>query len=86
LKLAIKWDTISGSMYSVQVDTIASFNSTALREFSAITADSLVLDRLLYNQKYYWRVMAYNQNDSADWSLTRLLLLKQAQILHLNSQ
>ncbi|HRR52271.1 MAG TPA: T9SS type A sorting domain-containing protein [Bacteroidales bacterium] len=76
LKLAIKWDTISGSMYRIQVDTTANFNSTMLSEFSAITADSVSLNRLLYNQKYFWRVMAYHQNDSADWSLTRLFTTK----------
>ncbi len=76
LKLAIKWDTISGSMYWIQVDTTASFDSPLLRNFSSVTTDSVMLNNLLYNQKYFWRVMAYHQYDSADWSLTRLFTTK----------
>lgn len=74
----IKWDTISGSMYWIQVDTTDSFNSTLLREFSAINADNVMLNDLLYDQKYFWRVMAYHQYDSAAWSATRLFNTKSA--------
>ena len=73
---AIKWDTISGSIYWIQIDTTASFDSPLLSEFSEITADSVMLNNLLYNQKYFWRVMAYHHYDSANWSLTRLFNTK----------
>ena len=75
VSMTIKWDPISGSKYRIQLDTTASFNNP-LRDFSDVTTDNVMLNDLIYNQTFFWRVKAYHQKDSADWSATRLFTTK----------
>lgn len=74
--ITVKWDTISGSMYMVQLDTTDNFNSILMQEYSDILSNSEDFNRLLYGQKYFWRVKAYHDLDSSDWSAIRTFTTK----------
>ena len=60
----VSWSTITGAgNYILEWDTVSSFSSPILRTFTT-SSTSVIINALLYNTKYYWRVKATNSNDS----------------------
>jgi hypothetical protein len=74
--ITVQWDSIPGSKYLVQLDTAGDFSSSLMQEYSEILSDSKNFNRLMYGQKYYWRVKAYHDLDSSDWSAIRTFTTK----------
>ncbi|MBP5709862.1 MAG: fibronectin type III domain-containing protein [Bacteroidales bacterium] len=64
----ISWYSISGSTgYIYQCDTSSNFNSPIL--FTGdVTSTSKQISPVLYGNRYYWRVCAYNSIDTSAWS------------------
>lgn len=68
--IALYLNTINGvTYYDFQVDTLNSFNSGNLKEYSISSSYSgSQFNDLYFGQKYYWRVRARHSLDTTDWS------------------
>ncbi len=67
----LTWFGINGvNGYEVQYDTTNNFSSTAA--VSMITGNNTIapINDLFFHQFYYWRVRAFHDLDSSDWSAT----------------
>ncbi|MEJ5245326.1 MAG: T9SS type A sorting domain-containing protein [Bacteroidota bacterium] len=65
--LSLQWSpSVNAVSYRVQVSTSSNFNNLIVNSLTANT--SFNLTNLNYNTQYFWRVKAYKQNDSTDWS------------------
>lgn len=66
----LRWARISGSTgYLVQIDTVASFNSSFLKNIYTNSPDtSLSVNLGYYGQDYYFRIKAYHSSDTSSWS------------------
>lgn len=68
LNVTLNWEIINGSNnYNVQIDTVATFNSTLLGNFTQ-QGNSIGLMSTLNNITYYWRVKAMHAADTSMWS------------------
>lgn len=66
--LTFRWNSPPGSQFCrLQVSTTASF-STIILDDSSITGTSRLLDSLLPNVQYFWRVSAQNADGRSLWS------------------
>lgn len=64
----LKWETAPGAeTYRVQVSDKFDF-SDRLEDFSGIPMTSSIIDISDGYKKYFWRVKAFNQFDSSEWS------------------
>ncbi len=65
-------NTVSGSeSYDYQLDTIASFDSPDLKEYTHTdTYGGKTVSDLRYGQKYFWRVRGRNDADTSEWTET----------------
>ncbi len=61
------WNSVNGSNYIYNIDTVATFNSPALQSGST-SSTSAYFSNLYYGKTYYWRIAAYNSNDTTAWS------------------
>ncbi len=67
INLTLQWtQSLNAINYRVQVSTSNNFNNLVFNTLT--TATSFNLANLNYNTTYYWRIKAYRQNDSTDWS------------------
>ena len=73
-----QWNCFYGSTgYTLQVDTTPDFSSPILRtvEVSSSVSSTGSVSQYVYNMRYgtmyYWRVRAYHQQDTSDWSVVR---------------
>ncbi len=64
---SLSWNQVNGSGYIYSIDTVPTFDSPALQSGST-TYTSYYFDELYYGTTYYWRVAAYNYNDTTAWS------------------
>ncbi|MCQ2285788.1 MAG: T9SS type A sorting domain-containing protein [Bacteroidales bacterium] len=60
----------SSNGYIFQCDTTPNFNSPVSTTYSSYYTDYYITD-LYYGKTHYWRVCAYNSNDTSEWSLAR---------------
>ncbi len=64
---SLSWNQVYGSSYIYNIDTVSTFDSPALQSGSTYST-SYYFDNLYYGTTYYWRVAAYNDNDTTVWS------------------
>ncbi|HHW59779.1 MAG: T9SS type A sorting domain-containing protein [Bacteroidales bacterium] len=76
VKFTFRWNAIKGSKYLFQLDTTSDFNSLLKKEYSELNIDTIDLFQLNYGQNYYWRVKAYHDYDSSEWSDVRFFTTK----------
>ncbi len=69
VKFTLWINDLGAEVFDYQVDTLPSFDSPALREFSHTdTYSGWTISDLRYNQKYYWRVRGRNDADTSAWT------------------
>lgn len=69
--VALDWTAVTGQLglyYEVQLDTTDSFTNPVT--FSTELTNQR-MSKLLFGQKYYWRVRAIDGSGTSDWSATR---------------
>jgi photosystem II stability/assembly factor-like uncharacterized protein len=65
--ITLQWSpSLNAVSYRVQISTSSNFNNLIVN--SLTTNTSFTTTNLNYNTQYFWRVKAYKQNDSTDWS------------------
>ena len=68
VNFTFKWQQLlSGTQFNLQISLSKNFDNI-IYDVKNITTDSCEVKNLLNNTVYYWRVMAYNQNNFSDWS------------------
>lgn len=66
-----KWNKITGSSgYIIQVDTVSDFSSPYMHLVSTGNINELAIHLYYYNMTYYWRISAFHELDTSDWSNT----------------
>ncbi|MFC2131121.1 M6 family metalloprotease domain-containing protein, partial [Bacteroidota bacterium] len=64
----LTWEATEGATaYNLQLSEVANFATTILNQ-NGLTNTSLAFGDLEYNTVYYWRIQAYNSNQSSLWS------------------
>ena len=67
----LTWNAVAGAtQYRLQVAIDSSFSTIIIND-STITTTSNQMSGLDYQQKYYWKVSAKNNNGTGQWSVTR---------------
>jgi hypothetical protein len=69
------WYNVGAQKYTISIDSSAHFNSPMLfeKDFQNLVNTRFIWDSFYFNQKYYWKVTAYVDNDtmySDTWSFT----------------
>lgn len=68
--ITVDWDAVTGETlnitYELQMATDAEFTDAVVFDRTAFTA--LQMYSLLFGQKYYWRVKAFDDDTPSDWS------------------
>lgn len=67
----LTWSLMNGVLeFDVQYDTTANFNSTELKTIFNVFSPTNFANgiKLLFNQKYYWRVRGVHDFDTSPWS------------------
>jgi Secretion system C-terminal sorting domain len=65
----LDWNPVGGvSGYIVQTDTSSSFNSGQLLTISTGNTSQVNTSNLLFGTRYYWRVKAFHNVDTTEWS------------------
>ncbi|HOS47754.1 MAG TPA: T9SS type A sorting domain-containing protein [Bacteroidia bacterium] len=65
------WFGISGiTGYEFQYDTLFDFSSPTINSIITGTNNSATMTNLLFHHFYFWRVRAFHDLDSSDWSAT----------------
>ena len=72
------WNKVTNATgYTIQLDTVATFDSPHLREIAHTGSSSSTQSHNVYSMRYgatyYWRVRAYNSTEVSDWSTVRTL-------------
>jgi hypothetical protein len=73
--VTLDWDSVAGSTaYYVQIDTAASFTSSAFLDITLINLPGYDgfwnLSDIYFGSTYFWRVKAYSATDTSSWSQT----------------
>ncbi|MCX6258291.1 MAG: T9SS type A sorting domain-containing protein [Bacteroidia bacterium] len=67
------WQSQPGiSFYSLQLDTNASFTTSAFIQVNSIDTNKYYINNLFFGKAYYWRVRAMNSTDTSVWSAPSL--------------
>jgi hypothetical protein len=67
--LTISWNTVDRvTSYGLQISTDSTFKSSVFYSKSGLTSASQLIDGLLNNTVYYWRVNATNIGGTSSWS------------------
>ena len=67
----LSWFGISGvNGYEVQYDTTFDFSSSTIPSITTTNGTIASISDLYFHHYYYWRVRAYHDLDSSDWSAT----------------
>ena len=71
LKESLVWEPVSkATAYNIQVASDSNFANIILNQPSVVNT-SVKLQKLNYNQIYFWRIQAESSNDESPWSVTR---------------
>lgn len=68
-QIDFSWVDIDGIVnYQIQLDSVISFNSNILLQYSNGSQAHKVIPNLFFGENYYWRVRAMNAVDTSEWS------------------